>query len=125
MPIRPAVLLTLALTLAASLPAQAGKDGHAPLHGGIVVETNAFDIELTVKPDLVRVYLRDHGKPVAMDGTGGKITLLAGGVKTEAPLSLAGDALEARGTFKTAGAKAVVVITRPGKAPVTARFTLK
>lgn len=125
MPIRHAVFLTLALTCAAPLLAHVEKDDHTPRHGGVVVDVKAFDIELTAKPDLIRVYLRDHGKPMKLDGIGGKITLLAGGVKTEAALTLASDALEARGTFKTAGAKAVVVITRPGKAPVTARFTLK
>lgn len=100
-------------------------DDHNPRHGGVVVETKEMDVELVAKPELVRVYLRDHGKPTKIEGMSGKITWLAGATKTEAALSVAGDALEAKGSFKTAGAKAVVVITRPGKAPVTARFALK
>ena len=49
-----------------------------------------------------------------------------GSDKTEAPLALAGDKLEARGSFKTgAGAKVLVEVALNGKPAVAARFTLK
>lgn len=120
-------LIAVALVLAGS-PAvfAAGKHDHTPKHGGVVVEVKDIDLELVLKPDLVRLYVRDHGKPVKLEGASAKLTLLAGTEKTEATLARAGDALEAKGSFKVgAGVKAVVVLILSGKAPVTARFAMK
>ena len=104
----------------------ADKHDHTPRHGGVVTGAGHMDIELVVKPEAVQLHLRDHGKPVNLDGASAKVTLLAGTVKSEAALTPAGDRLEAKGAFKpAAGIKAVAVITLPGKAPVTARFSLK
>lgn len=114
-----------ALALGGHSAMAADKHDHTPRHGGVVTEAGHMEIELVVKPDVVQLFLSDHGKPVKLDGIGAKITLLVGGVKSEAVLTQAADVLEARGAFNIAGAKAVVVITRPGKAPVTARFTLR
>jgi hypothetical protein len=36
---------------------------HKPLHGGVVSEVKDMDYELVAKPDLIQLYLRDHGKP--------------------------------------------------------------
>ena len=115
---------TLPAAPAATKPEAA--HGHAPKHGGVVAEVNHMDVELVVRADAVRSYLRDHDKPVKLDGASAKVTLLVGSDKTEAALTPAGDRLEARGVFKPgAGVKAVAVINLPGKAPVTARFALK
>ncbi len=115
-----------ALALGGHSAVAADKHEHAPKHGGVVAEAGHMDIELVVKPEVVQLHLSDHGKPVKLDGASAKVTLLAGAVKSEAALTPAGDRLEAKGTFKpAAGVKAVAVITLPGKAPVTARFSFK
>ena len=115
-----------ALALGSHSAIAADKHGHAPKHGGVVTEAGHMDIELLVKPDVVQLFFSDHGKPVKLDGASAKVTLLAGTVKSEVALTPAGDRLEAKGAFKpAAGVKAVAVITLPGKAPVTARFSLR
>lgn len=100
---------------------------HRPLHGGVVVEASDMDFELVAKTDAVAIYVRDHGKPASTQGASGKLTLLNGSEKIEAPLVAAGnDRLEARGTFKVgAGTKAVATVSLPGKKAVNVRFALK
>lgn len=98
---------------------------HKPLHGGIVAETREMDFELVAKPDLLQLYLRDHGKPVDISKATGKLTLLVGTEKQEVKLQPAGNRLEAKGQFKVpAGAKAVAQVSVAGK-PASARFVLK
>jgi hypothetical protein len=121
---------TLVLGLVATSTAFAAGghgDDHKPKFGGIVSEGKAFDAELVAKPDLVTVYLSDHGKPMSAKGAKGKITLLSGTDKVEADLAPADDTkLEAKGKFNVAsGTKAVVVITPEGKTASTLRFTIK
>ena len=119
-------IFSTVLTLGSHGVLAAGKHDHSPKHGGVVAEVGDLDIELVVKPDAVQLFLRDHNKPVRPDGMSAKVTLLAGTAKSEATLMPAGDRLEAKGAFNpVAGLKAVVVVTLPGKAPVTARFSLK
>lgn len=104
----------------------AGDHGHAPKNGGIVVETKAGDFEIVAKPDLLQVYVSDHGKTVSLNGAKAKVTLLNGAEKTDAELIPAGDKMEAKGTFKVSkGTKGVAVMTWAGKSPVTARFEVK
>jgi hypothetical protein len=115
---------SLAFALAGGLAHAAGD--HTPKHGGIFVETKAMDFEVVAKPDLVHVYVSDHGKPVKLDGAKGKVTLLNGAEKTEADLAPAGDKLEAKGTFKVAkGTKGVASVTLAGKPAAVARFEVK
>ena len=126
---KPIGILALAALVAASICSAAiADDKHAiaAQHGGLVSEANHLEIELVAKPTAVQVYLRDHGKPLTAAGGSAKLTLLGKSGKTEAPLPAAGDRFEATGAFNVAaGTKAVVVITLPGKPPLTARFTLK
>lgn len=120
-----AVFAILAFSFAPAAFSSGGHD-HSPKHGGVVTEVKDMDLELVVKADSVRLYLRDHGKSVKLDGASAKVTLLAGTEKQEANLAPAGAALEAKGSFKAgAGVKAVAVVSLPGKAPLTARFALK
>ncbi|MEW6400280.1 MAG: hypothetical protein AB1649_00700 [Chloroflexota bacterium] len=98
---------------------------HAALHGGVVTEAKDIDFELVAKPDSLRLYVRDHGKPVDITQASAKLTLLAGGVKQDVTLKPSGDKLEAMGQFKVAGAKAVALVTLPGAPPVTVRFVLR
>ena len=126
--------ICLQLTLATSLlltgwPALAAGDhghGHDPKFGGVVVETNAGDLEIVAKPDILQIYISDHGKAVKLDGATAKVTLLNGTEKSGAALLPTGDKLEAKGTFKVSkGTKGIAVVTLAGKPPATARFEIK
>ncbi|HNR82652.1 hypothetical protein [Ottowia sp.] len=119
------LLTTLLLATAVASPAFAAED-HAPKHGGVVVETKAGDMELVAKPDLIIIHVSDHGKPMKLTSATGKVTVFNGNDKTEAPLALAGDKLEAKGSFKVgAGTKVLADVALNGKPAVAARFTLK
>jgi hypothetical protein len=108
-----------------ALPAVAADD-HKPKHGGVVVETKAGDMELVAKPDRIVVHVSDHGKPMKLTSGTGKVTVFNGNEKTEAPLALSGEVLEAKGAFKvTAGTKVLADVSLNGKPAVAARFTLK
>ncbi|MBT9525158.1 MAG: hypothetical protein IV105_07850 [Rhizobacter sp.] len=116
-------LFVAASTLA--LPSFAAED-HAPKHGGVVMETKAGDLELVAKPDVIVIHVSDHGKPMKLTSGTGKVTVFNGNDKTEAPLALVGDKLEAKGSFKVAaGAKVLAEVSLNGKPAVSARFTVK
>lgn len=118
-------LSTLVLACAVAVPAQAADD-HAPKHGGIVIETKAGDMELVAKPELIVIHVSDHGKPMKLTSGSGKVTVFNGNEKTEAPLALVGEKLEAKGNFKVGtGAKVLAEVSLNGKPAVAARFTLK
>ena len=116
-------LFVAASTLA--LPSFAADD-HAPKHGGVVMETKAGDLELVAKPDAIVIHVSDHGKPMKLTSGTGKVTVFNGNDKTEAPLALVGDKLEAKGSFKVAaGTKVLAEVSLNGKPAASARFTLK
>jgi len=118
--------LTTACTLALSVYAQDKHGEHAPKFGGVVVETKAGDLELVAKADLIQIHVGDHGKPLKLTSATGKVTVFNGKEQTEAPLSLVGDRLEAKGSFKIgAGAKVLAEVALNGKPAISARFTLK
>lgn len=124
------VSLSLALTVLASgaaLAAGTHSHDHKPQHGGWVVEAGDADFELVAQAELITIYVRGHGKTTTTAGAGGKITLLNGSEKTEAPLLPAGaNKLEAKGRFKVGpGTKAVALVTLAGKKPVNLRFAIK
>ena len=115
----------LLIATALALSAFAAED-HAPKHGGVVVETKAGDLELVAKPELIVIHVSDHGKPMKLTSASGKVTVFNGNDKTEAPLALVGDKLEAKGSFKVgAGTKVLAEVSLNGKPAVAARFTLK
>lgn len=118
---------SLALAACIAGPAMAaGEHDHAPKNGGILVETKAGDLEIVAKPDLLQIFISDHGNPVSLDGAKAKITLLNGAEKSEAELLPAGNKLEAKGSFKvTKGTKGIAVLMLTGKPPTTARFEAK
>jgi hypothetical protein len=121
---------TFALMLMASgvvFAADKHDHGHEdkPLHGGLVTEIKDMDYELVAKPDVLQLYVRDHGKPVDVSKATAKITLLSGSDKQEVELKPSADRLEAKGSFKvTPGTKVVAQVNFASKA-VTARFVLK
>jgi len=99
--------------------------GAAAKHGGIVAMASDLGFELVGTPDGVVIYVEDHGKPMAPTGMTGKLTVLNGSVKSEAPLAVVGDKLEAKGVKLTASAKVVAALTTPAKKAITVRFTVK
>ena len=118
-------IAALPIATALTQPAFAAED-HAPKHGGVVVETKAGDLELVAKPELIVIHVSDHGKPMKLSSASGKVTVFNGNDKTEAPLALVGDKLEAKGSFKLgAGTKVLADLIVNGKPAVAARFTLK
>jgi hypothetical protein len=83
------------------------------------------DYELVAKPDVLQLYVRDHGKPVDVSKTTAKVTLLSGSEKQEVELKPMGDKLEAKGSFKiSAGTKVVAQVVSAGKTS-SVRFALK
>ena len=121
---------TFALMLMASgvvFAADKHDHGHEdkPLHGGLVTEIKDMDYELVAKPDVLQLYVRDHGKPVDVSKATAKIILLSGSDKQEIDLKPSGDKLEAKGSFKVApGTKVVAQVNLASKA-ATVRFVLK
>jgi hypothetical protein len=119
-------LSVLAMTAVATTSVYAAGEDHKPMHGGVVVETKAGDMELVARADSIVIHVSDHGKPMKLTSATGKVTVFNGNDKTEAPLALAGDKLEARGSFKVAaGTKVLADVALNGKPAVAARFTLK
>lgn len=124
--------LIAAMAVALSAPALAADKhdhahAHTPMHGGIVAEANDFDFELVAQPDRLTIHVRDHGKPVATQGASGKVTVLSGARKVEAPLIAAGDSrLESKGDFAIgAGSKIVATLTLGQGRPINVRFAAK
>lgn len=120
---------TLLLAASAAFPAFAQDkhaDAHTPKYGGVVVETKAGDLELVAKSDRMLLYVSDHGKPMNLTSASGKLTVFNGKETTEAPLAMAGERLEAMGSFKVvAGTKVLAEVSLNGKPAVSARFTVK
>lgn len=111
-----------------SAPALAEKagHGHGAKRGGVVAEAKDGDYELVAKPDIIQLYVSDHGKSMDLSKATGKLTLVQGPDKQEVSLSPAGDKLEAKGTFKVvAGTKATAVVTNGGRALNPVSFNLK
>ena len=122
------ISLALAAMLAglSGAAAASGDHHHAPAKGGVLVAGKEADYELVARPELIQLYVSDHGKPRDVSRASARLTLLAGTDKQEVELKPTGDRLEAAGTFKVGpGTKAVAVVTDGGKTLGTARFTLK
>lgn len=99
---------------------------HKPMHGGIVAEASGMDIELVAKSNQIDLYLRDHGKPVRIEGASARLTLVNGSEKSEAQLKPADDKLTAQGTFSvTSGTKVSAVISMIGRKPINVRFAVR
>ena len=121
------VLIALAVSISGTAFA-ADDHGHEakPMHGGVTAQAKNVDYELVAKADKLQLFMRDHGKPFDVSGMTAKATLLAGSDKQEVQLQPVDGKLEAAGNFKVAsGTKAVVAVSKVGKAVASVRFTLK
>ncbi|GAA4420658.1 hypothetical protein [Acidovorax lacteus] len=120
------VALALAVPAAAlAAPPHAHAHDHRPLHGGVVVEVRDVDYELVASKDELRMFLRDHGKPMDVGQVSARLTLLTGTERQDVSLLPAGTHLEARGSFRIGkGTKVVAAVSRHGKTLGTVRFDL-
>ena len=113
----------LALSLSLSLTSLAYADANLRAisqHGGAMVET-ASGVILEMAPRDNALYLYEHsGKPLSVEGASGKLVVTGG----NGPIVLTpagGNRLNLAEPLP-AGAKAVVSITLPGKAPIQSRL---
>lgn len=98
---------------------------HKPMQGGVLTTIKDVDYELVAKPNVLQLFVRDHGKPVDVSKTTAKVTLLSGADKQEVELKPIGDKLEAKGSFKVnPGTKVVAQVILAGRT-ASARFVLK
>lgn len=119
------LLITSSLFLSGLAWAGPHDADHKPMQGGVLSTVKDVDYELVAKPDVLQLYMRDHGKPVDVSKTTAKVTLLSGADKQEVDLKPAGDKLEAKGTFKISpGTKVVAQVISAGKTS-SVRFVLK
>lgn len=110
---------------ALSFNAAMAHGGAEPKHGGVVAMASDLGFELVGTPDGAALYVEDHGKPMALTGLKGKLTVLDGATKSEAELVVVGDKLEAKGVKLTKGAKVVAALVTPAAKAITVRFTVK
>lgn len=110
---------------ALSFNAAMAHGGADPKHGGVVAMASDLGFELVGTPDGAALYVEDHGKPMALTGLKGKLTVLDGATKSEAELVVVGDKLEAKGVKLTKGAKVVAALVTPAAKAITVRFTVK
>jgi len=119
------LLIASSLALGSLAWAGPGDATHKPMQGGVLATVKDVDYELVAKPDVLQLYVRDHGKPVDVSKTTAKVTLLSGADKQEVDLKPTGDKLEAKGTFKISpGTKVVAQVISAGKTS-SVRFVLK
>lgn len=93
-------------------------------HGGVTKMQNDLGFELVPQSDGAAIYIEDHGKPVAVAGMSGKLTVLNGSQKSEAPLVPAGDKLEAKKVKVMQGSKVVASIQTADRKTITVRFSV-
>ncbi len=86
-----------------------------------------MDFELVSTAGSIALYVRDHGKPVNLQGTTAKLTMLSGAEKSELTLTAGADGkLQAVQTKKlAAGTKVVAVVSVPGRKVTNVRFVVK
>jgi hypothetical protein len=107
----------------------AAEHGHAhgPRYGGVAREVGEVTYELVVKPDVMTLYVSDHGKPVPIRDATAEATVYAGNDRTTVKLlPTAENTLAAKGTFKSGvGMRVAVNVIRPGQKELRLTFNLK
>lgn len=95
-----------------------------PRFGGVVQEAADRSFELVATANGAAIYIDDHGELVTPVNWSGRITVVNGVKKVEAPLALVGNKLEAKGVKLKRGTRVVAVITTIQKQVVTIRFVV-
>lgn len=97
-----------------------------PLHGGVVQLVGEKSFELVTQPDGAELYVVDDGEDISSAEMTAKLTIDAGGAKSEATMKPAGgNKFEAKGVKIPSGAKVAVLLTASDQSKTTARFTIK
>lgn len=117
--------LVIAAAVAIGATGAMAHGGAKPKHGGVVQAASDLSFELVGMADGAAIYVEDHGKPLAPAGMSGKLTVLNGAEKSEAPITAAADKLEVRGVKLAPGAKAVATLSTADKKTITVRFAVK
>ncbi|PKO56756.1 MAG: hypothetical protein CVU28_01760, partial [Betaproteobacteria bacterium HGW-Betaproteobacteria-21] len=84
-----------------------------------------LSFELVPGQEGATIYVEDHGQPLSPTGMSGKLTILNGSEKTEAPLVVAGDKLEAKGVKLNKGSKVMANLKTAEQKSITVRFAVK
>jgi hypothetical protein len=121
-----AFFLILALVSAPLLAAEHGHS-HGPRHGGVAREVGEVTYELVAKPDVMTLYVSDHGKPVPMGNATAEATIYAGNERTTVKLEPVGEnTLQAKDRFKTGvGVRVAVTVMRPKQKDLRLTFNLR
>ncbi len=113
---------TAALLLNLPMPAVMAHSDHGKAQlGGVVAEAGEAQFEIVARDGKITVHATDHGKPLAMTGATGKLTVLAGTVKSELALKAAGDNRLAGEGSLGKGAKLLLSVQMPSGKTVQAR----
>ena len=112
--------LFFALTLGGNA-AFAHADHGKPQFGGVIAEAGNVEFEIVARDGRIVVHASAHGAPVAMAGATGKLTVLAGGAKSEIDLQPAGDNRLAGDGALPAKAKLLLTVQMPGGKTAQAR----
>ena len=121
-----AFLLVAAFLSGSSLAAEPGHS-HGPRYGGVAREVGEVTYELVAKPDVMTLYVSDHGKPLPMRDATAEATVYAGNERATVRLVPAGEhTLMAKGSFKTGvGVRVAVTVMRPKQKDLRLTFNLR
>lgn len=123
----PASLFLLTALLSAPLLAAEHGHSHGPRYAGVAREVGEVTFELVAKPDVMTLYVSDHGKPLSMRDAAAEATIYAGNERTTVKLAPVGEStLEAKGSFKTGvGVRVAVTVMRPKQKDLRLTFNLR
>lgn len=117
---------TFGLLAALCMTAAQAHGDTKPRHGGIVEVSGDIKFELVVTAAGAELHIDDHGQTVPTAGASGRLTIMSGGAKSEAPLEPApGDKLVARGAKLAKGDRVIAVVTLADKSKSSVRFLIK
>jgi hypothetical protein len=117
-------VLGLALLLASAVAV--GHGNTKPLHGGVVQMVGEQTFELVTTPEGAELYVVDDGEDIDSSTMSAKMTIDAGGSKSEVVfLAAGGNKFVAKGAKVPSGAKVVVMLVDANQSKTTARFTVK
>jgi hypothetical protein len=95
-------------------------------HGGVATVIKDVNYELVARPDVITLYVTDHGKPVNLTGASAKLTLLSTSKQEEVMMTPTSDALQIEGAFNVAaGTKVIAHVTLKGEPVRQVRFSIK
>lgn len=119
-----AASIVFSLSLGASQALAHAEHGQ-PQHGGIHAEAGEAQFEIVARDGKLTVYVTSHGAPVDTVGASGRLTVLAGTVKSDIALAPAGSNLLQGVGPVASGAKLLINVQLPGKKALQARAVMQ